>query len=174
MSGEVDYRRSINPPSQLGRKYLSASLTPWYGTWAGPNITISYANLPPESGVLAKLICPSAGGYTAYFLSLNAVQNISGRQAEFWIRQTVGVAGTFRLGIEDPTGAGYYSAAIALPAIWTKYSLPNPNPTATMYASATVRSRCLVAARAARMTFDSGIAGAWTFEIAGMNIRRLP
>ena len=167
----VNYRRSVNGSNdQLGRKFLSDQIVGYWGTWINFNFTqsIAYDDLPPEPGVMARLIFDSPGAASAMVFQFNAPQNLNGKVYEFWIRKTGGAA-TFVYYIDKIAGTyQYYKNLGNLPAVWTKYTLPVPDVggvTPNM-------SRIDISSQVRQLDITMNIVGAYRIELAGVNFRR--
>jgi len=158
----------------IAPKYLTDSLTPWYGAWtlsAGGSLSISYASLPPQSDILAKLVCDTpGGGYGSIQFLFNAPQNIGGTVLEFWHRCALNPTLNKYYYIQTPDSASYYKTFGAAVGNWLLFQIPMPDPTSLV---STGISKSRIACRMNKLVFDYGVAGAWTFEIAGLTFRRL-
>jgi len=173
MSGEVDYRRYAGTPSPKP-KYLSDSLTPWYGAWTSVvPLTIEYTNLPPDGTILAKLVVTAGNAYGDLVFTFNAPQNLlTGSTIEYWLRVVSGaLGGMFFYMRKGPNN--YYRAH--LPAVWTKYTYPIPDPASALAnPSPPGPSRTNIAQSVSGLLFDHSASVNSKFEVAGVNIRRLP
>jgi hypothetical protein len=166
----INYRRSVNGQNdQLGRKFLSDSITPWWGVWNGIT-SIDYTNLPPAPGVLAKLVKSFGGGYASVNFTFNAAQNLNGYQLEFWHRCALNPTGNKYIYIGRASGPSYYKQ-FATTGGWILYSYPVPDYSWT--SNPTSVSKTNVSNNVSTIVWDYSIAGAWTFELAGVNFRRL-
>jgi len=165
LSGEVNYRNFAGTPGK-NPKYLSDSLTPWYGTWGGAGLSIAYTNLPPDGTIIAKIVDTIAAGYDEVGFTFKEPQNLNDCMLEFWYKAT-GIAAANNLLINN-VGANYLYRNIGAPAAWTFYSLNLPRSH-----SGGTTSKILTAQRIRSITFAGNIAAPWTIEVAGFTIRRL-
>jgi hypothetical protein len=127
MSGEIDYREFAGTPSPKS-KYLSDSLTPWYGSWTSVagTLGIAYDSLP-VGDCLARLTHDTPNADSWIYFTFNDLQNIKDYQLEFWYRKGNASAINFdvlisRLGYNLSNG-GLYKGIGAGTVSWSKASL---------------------------------------------------
>jgi hypothetical protein len=134
MSGETDYRRYAGTPSPKP-KYLSDSLTPWYGYWAshgaGSTISIAYDTLP-IGDALARVFStqPTVNGGPG--IVFNTPQNLNDCYLEIYYKASVAGASGMYIQFNDtviPLLVGYKTVycftlgGAVVPTVWTKYTL---------------------------------------------------
>jgi len=174
MSGEIDYRRAINPAMQGPmRHYLSDSLTPWYGAWWTSGVlTIAYDDLPSEPGVLARLIFNfAAGGYGTMGIDFNnSRQELLDKKIEYWMRMTLNPT-SYTTHYAHINGSEFAYVYGVIPGIWTKYSQVPVTGCSNPVGS--IKSRYTIANAIRRIYMDFNIVGAYRVELSGFNIRRL-
>jgi hypothetical protein len=171
MSGEIDYRTKAGLPSAKP-KYLSDSLTPWYGNWWTSGVlTIAYDDLPPEPGVSARLIFNyAAGGYGSQGINFNTPQQLLDKKVEYWMRMTLNPT-SYTTHYSHITGSEFAYVHGVIPGVWTKYS--QVPVTGCTPPGGSIRSRYAIANAVYRIYEDFNIVGAYRVELAGFNIRRL-
>jgi len=170
--------RNFGQAKQVLPKYLSDSLTPWWGVWTAVQTTgIAFDDLPPEPGVLARLYRTiNAGDGGAFQFEFNTPQNLNGMAIEFWIKCTTSDPGSLCY-TNHVVGGGFlvYNmyADNAYPIVWTKLLLP----TSVFSYSSTPASPYRTGSLARTKTFSMYVHGITappvTLSLAGFNIRRL-
>ena len=165
--------RNFGQAKQVLPKYLSDSLTPWWGNWSvGADVLgISYTNLPPID-VLAKVtISVAVGLYAAHRITFNIPQNLNGYVLEYWIRGNTPPA-TARTYVNLDAGRYMYTGSPAVTTVWTKrtYSIPSPSDF-TQYG---LLPKSVISSRVGYIYLEYWNAVApYDVEIAGFNLRRL-
>jgi len=181
----INYRRSVNGSNdQLGRRYLSDSLTPWWGSWAvsGGTLGISYNNLPSEPGVLAKVTNTINAGSQALYFSFNNNQNLKNYLCEFWVKGS-DISGGLDVFVNSKYGAWDYSlnrmrlylyAPGTFPTLWTKVSVAMSS-LITVIPGFADSGRYDILSRVKTLAFYTYSATVFPFttELAGVNFRRL-
>jgi len=190
ISGEVDYRRYAGTPSPKP-KYLSDSLTPWYGAWrvgGVSTLSIDYTNLPIGSAV-AKIVGDIVAGEVLVFDFGGVVappiglQNFSSNKniVEFYYKCSVNNPRVVlfmlrtRWGFPDP--AGYFTIELniagAAPTVWTYKSFQIPTGFSTFVPGTTTgRSREEVISQIKEFAWNLP-AFAAQIQVSGFTIRRL-
>jgi len=88
LSGEVNYRNFAGTPGK-NPKYLSDSLTPWYGTWTGiggvGSPAVAYDNLPSDGTIVGR-IWKNLTNSGTIALEFTNPQNINECELSFYIK----------------------------------------------------------------------------------------
>jgi len=181
MSGEINYRKYTGTPSPKS-KYLSDSLTPWYGRWSDGigypgNVEISYTGLPIGDTVARITRSMPVGGTNIF--EFNESQNVSGYQLEFWIKAENVDA---QLYIEfSPNTALTFASTIycykllyaggTSPIVWTKVSLTLDS---SLFAFVGLGPHSLPFVRCRSISlYRDAPAAARIIDVSGFTIRRL-
>ena len=171
--------RNFGQAKQVLPKYLSDSLTPWWGAWF-PNIgtlNIAYDNLPPASGVLARLWMNDANaGQKVFYFLYNARINQNGYVIDFWSKcqDNAPQLTLFMQNTVDTVNimnTSYPYASGSAPIVWTRHIIPLDS---LSYPANPLRySRSCVNSQINRYLFYWDLAQNKTIELAGVHIRRL-
>jgi len=174
VSGEINYRNFAGTPGK-NPKYLSDSLTPWYGIWTG-NCAMGYSTLP-TGDCIGKVIVSNVGGaWSGAYLTFATPQNVSNEYiCDLWLRTTasptssyMSLWGVLATRIDIQFGAG-------IPANWTRYQLriPKDFPNATPLSVNSWQAR-QIPVRLSYLLFSTfHAANPHNMEIGGFTIRRL-
>ena len=178
----INYRRSVDPQSQTGRAFISDSLNPWWGTWlnGSGDLTIAYDTLPPDPGVMARLVHPVAAPPASSWvrLDLNNPQNLRNKVLEFWLKG-VNTDGYLRLFVaydvvlSFPTAWDYVYAAGETPTAWTKYQINLESLDEYVPGTRPHTSNRLGLVRPSHLILYWNNLAIGNMNIAGFNIRRL-
>jgi len=182
VSGEVNYRNFAGTPGK-NPKYLSDSLTNWYGNWSagggGAAIGIAYDNLPIGDAIAR--ITRAVSQFGTNIFEFNEPQNIDGLQLEFYVKAenadvqlyldiSPSPAATWNA---PPYGYRLLYAGGACPTVWTKQTIALGKQSFNPVGGLTV-NRSLPYTRCKSLVFYRDLPVAVrTLEISGMTIRRL-
>jgi hypothetical protein len=173
--------RSFSGTPGKNPKYLSDSLTPWYGTWTrtGPGLpNIGYTGLPIGDAI-ARIYYQIVNPNGAIAIEFNEPQNVYGRQVEFYYKWDDPDARTFIYFSGNPF-ASYTTSYIAVelnadgaaPTVWTKKSI-NPEAKPIGYASSLTGVNAMLCRLKTIVFYGFSMTAPRTLEISGMTVRRL-
>jgi hypothetical protein len=127
--------RNFGQAKQVLPKYLSDSLTPWWGNWAvqrpadGSTFSIAFDNLPVGDAIARVFGTQMANGGPG--IVFNTPQNLNNMFIDMRFKASVAGATNMYIQLNNdiiPLPAGYnavycYAQAGAVPTVWTRYTL---------------------------------------------------